>query len=70
MHAIHFFAAAFDVCCAHLLCDTLALFRGDGRETLGFEEVDAGAFGAEVGFEADEDEGGGGAKVEDFGIPL
>ncbi len=37
---------------------------------MGFEEVNADAFGAEVGFEADEDEGGRGAEVEDFGVPL
>lgn len=37
---------------------------------MGLEEVDAGAFGAEVGFETDEDEGGVGAEVEDFGVPL
>ena len=37
---------------------------------MGFEEVDAGALSAEIGFETDEDEGSCGAEVEDFGIPL
>lgn len=37
---------------------------------MGLEEVDACALGAEVGFESDEDEGGVGAEVEDFGVPL
>jgi hypothetical protein len=46
------------------------LLRGDGGEALGFEEVDARSLAAEVGFQADEDERGGGAEMEDFWIPL
>ena len=37
---------------------------------MGLEEIDAGAFGAEVGFETDEHEGCVGAEMEDFGVPL
>ena len=68
--AAHFFAAALHVSCAHLLGDGHALLLGDGGEALGLEEVDAGALGAEVGLETDEHEGGVGAEMEDFGVPL
>ena len=70
VHALHLLAAALDVGGAHAGRDRLALFRGDGGEALGLEQVDAGAFGAEVGFQAHEDEGRGGAEVQDFGVPL
>jgi hypothetical protein len=50
VHALHLLAAAFDVGGAHAGRDRLALFRRDGGEALGFEQVDAGAFAAEVGF--------------------
>ena len=67
---VHFLATAFHVHGAHALRYGLTLFRCHGRKALGFEEVDAGSFGAEVGFEADEDERSGGAKVKDLRIPL
>ena len=65
-----FFAATFDVNGTHSSCDGLALFGCHGCQALAFEEVDAGALGAQVGFEANEDERGCGAEMEDFGIPL
>ena len=37
---------------------------------MGFEEIDADALGAEVRFEADENERGRRAEVEDFRVPL
>ena len=67
---VHFFAAALHVHGAHFLCDCLALGRGDGCETLGLEEIDAGALVAEIGLETDEDDGCCWAEVEDFRIPL
>ncbi len=68
--ALHLFAAALDVGCAHTVGYGLALGRGDGSEALGLEEVYAGSFCSEVGFETNEDERGCGAEVEDFGVPL
>jgi hypothetical protein len=68
--ALHLLAAALDVHGAHPFRDGLALFRRNGSETLSLEEVDAGPFRAEVGFEPDEDQRGRGAEVEDFGVPL
>ena len=65
-----FFAAAFHVEGAHSLCECLALCSGDRGESLGLEELDAGFFVAEVGFEAEKHDGGCGAEVEDFGVPL
>ena len=66
----HLFTAAFHVEGAHLPGDTLALGVGDGSESLGLEEIDAGALVAQVGLETKEDDRGGGAEMEDFGIPL
>ena len=68
--SLGFFAAAFDIHSAHSSGDGLALFGCHGCQALGFEEVDAGALGAQVGFEANEDERGCGAEMENFGIPL
>lgn len=68
--AFSLFAAAFDIHGAHSSCDGLALFGCHGCQALDFEEVDAGAVVAQVGFEANEDERGCGAEMEDFGIPL
>jgi hypothetical protein len=42
----------------------------DGSKSLSSEEVDAGALVAQVGLEAEEDDGSGWAEMEDFGIPL
>lgn len=66
----HLFATAFHVEGTHLLSDSLALMMCDGGETLSSEEVDAGTLVAQVGLEAKEDDGGGGAEMEDFGVPL
>ena len=66
----HFFRGAFHVHGAHLLCDLLALLLCDGCQTLRFEELDAGAFMSEIGFQAAEDYGSCWAKVEDFRVPL
>ncbi len=63
-------AAAFHVSGLHLLGDAHALLARDGRESLGFEEVDAGSFVAEIRLEADEDERGVGAEMQDFRVPL
>ena len=52
IYTAHFLAATFHVERTHLLRDLLALFFRDGREALGFEEVDAGSLCAEVGLEA------------------
>ena len=70
IYAMHLFAAAFDVHGVHAHCDRLALLWCHGSQTLGFEKIDAGTFGAKVGFEADEDEGCCRAEVEDFRVPL
>jgi hypothetical protein len=70
IYTSHFLAAAFDVHGIHAFCDGLALLWGYRSETLGFEEVDAGAFGTEVGFEPNENEGRCGAEVENFRVPL
>lgn len=68
--AVHFLTAAFHVHGAHALRDGFALCWCDGGKALGFEKVDAGSFGAEVGFEANQDERGGGAEVKDLRVPL
>lgn len=46
--ADHFFTAALHVAGVHLPRYAHALLGGDGCETLGFEEVDTGAFRAEI----------------------
>lgn len=66
----HLFAAAFDIGSAHLLRYTLALLWRYGCQTLSFEEINAGALVAEIGFEADKDQRSCWAKVKDFWIPL
>lgn len=70
IHALHLFAAALDVGRTHSVCNCLALGGGYGSQALGFEEVDAGALVAEVGLQANEDQGGRWAEVEDFRVPL
>lgn len=66
----HLFTTALHVTRAHLSRYRHALFLGDGGEALGFKEVDAGSFRAEVGFQPDEDEWCVGAEMENFGIPF
>jgi hypothetical protein len=48
----------------------LALCLRHGSQALGAEQVNAGLVMAEITFEADEDNGRGGEKVKDFGVPL
>jgi hypothetical protein len=66
----HLFTTAFHVEGAHLLGNSLTLMVCDGSKSLSSEEVDAGALVAQVGLEAEEDDGSGWAEMEDFGIPL
>lgn len=67
---LHLLAAALHVLGVHLRSDGHALLAGDGGEALGLEHVDAGFLKAQVGLEADENQGGVGAEVKDFGVPL
>lgn len=48
MHTDHLFARALHVHGTHLLGDRLALGCGDGGESLGFEELDAGTLVPEI----------------------
>ena len=66
----HLFTTAFHVEGAHLLGDSLTLVVCNGGESLSSEKVDAGTLVAQVGLEAEEYDGSGGAEMEDFGIPL
>ena len=66
----HLFTTALHVEGAHLLGDSLALVVCDGGKSLSSEEVDAGTLVAQVGLETKENDGGGGAEMEDFRIPL
>lgn len=66
----HLLTTALHVEGTHLLSDGLALVGGDGSETLGLEEVDAGALVTEIRLETEQDDGSGGAEMEDFGVPL
>jgi len=70
VHAAHFLGRALHVQGAHFLRDGFPLGLRDWGQALGFEELDAVAFVAEVGFEGAEDYWGCGAEVEDFGVPL
>lgn len=70
VHAGHFLGRALHVPCTHLVGYGTPLRLGDGCQTLCPEELDAGAFGAEVRFEAAEDDGRCWAEVEDFWVPL
>lgn len=70
LDALHLLAAALHVLRTHLLGHGQPLLRGDGREALCLEHVDARLPVAQVRLEADEDEGRVGAEVQDFGVPL
>lgn len=70
VHAAHLLAAALHVLSSHFLCDGHSLLRGDGCETLCLEHVDTCSLVAQIRLEANEDERGVGAKMEDFGVPL
>lgn len=70
VHTAHLLAAALDVRGAHTLGHRLSLLRRDGGEALGLEQLDAGTLCAEVGFETNKDQGGGGTEVEYFRVPL
>lgn len=70
MDTSHLFTAALHVKGTHLLGDSLALVGCDRSESLSFEEIDAGAFVAQVGLEAKEDNGSGRAEMKNFRVPL
>lgn len=70
LHSGHLFTAALHVPRSHLAGYVHALLLGDRGQSLSLEEVDTGAFRAEIGLEADEDEGCVGAKMQDLGVPL
>lgn len=70
LDARHLLATALHVGGAHLARHREALFCCDGCEALGLEHVDAGLLVAQVGLEADEDEGRVRTEVQDFGVPL
>ena len=70
MHATHLFTGTLNVRCPHLPRNALSMLLRDWGQTLSLEEVNAGAFRAEIGFQADQDERSGGAEVQDFGVPL
>ena len=70
MDAGHLLTTALHVESTHLLGDRLALVCRDWSQSLGLEEVNAGALVAQVRFEAEEDDGRGWAEMEHFGVPL
>jgi hypothetical protein len=70
LDAVLLFTTALHVHGAHLLGYSAALVGGDGREALCLEQLDAVLLVAQVGLEADEHHGRGGAEVEDLGVPL
>jgi hypothetical protein len=70
VYARHLLGRTFHVHCAHLLRNGGSLRFCDGSEALSFEELDAGTFVAEIGFEAAEYYGCCWTEVEDFGVPL
>lgn len=67
---MHLLAAALDVAGAHPVGDGLPLLGGDRCEALCLEEFNACALVAEIRFQANQDNGGCGAKVQNLGVPL
>ena len=57
VNTIHFLTAALHVGRIHLLGNGAALVRGYGSQALGLEQLDAGSLVAEIGLEAQEDDG-------------
>ena len=70
INAIIFFAAALHVLGLHMLRDRQPLLRGDWLQALGLQEVNAGALGAEVRLEANEEDGAVWAEVRNLRVPL
>lgn len=70
LDALHLLAAALHVLRAHLLGNGEALLRSHGRETLRLEHVDTRLLVAQVRLEADEDQWGVRAEMQNFGVPL
>lgn len=68
--AAHLLAAAFHVLGAHLLGYSHALLRRHGCKTLCPKHVDACLLVSQVGLKSNEYEGGVGAEMEDFRVPL
>jgi hypothetical protein len=66
----HLLTAALHVVGTHLLSYRFALLGSDRSQTLCPEEVDAGLLVAEVGLETNQNNGGGGAEVQDLWVPL
>lgn len=69
-YAVLFFGTTLHIHGAHLLGDDTALVWRYRGETLGFEKLDAVSLATEVGFKAEEQDGGKGAEVKDLGVPL
>ena len=68
--ASHLLATTLHVACSHLPSHTHALLLRDWGQSLGFEEIDAGAFGSKIGLETNEDERSVRTEMEDFRVPL
>lgn len=66
----HFPAAALHIPGTHLLGNGEALLSSYWRKTLGLKHVDTRLLIPQVGLEADENERGVGAEMQDFGVPL
>lgn len=65
-----FLTTALHISGIHLLCYGLALFLSDRSQSLSFEKVDTGALGAEVGLQANKEEGCVWAEMKDLRVPL
>lgn len=63
VHTAHLLTTALDIGGTHALGHAVALFRCDGSEALGFQELDAGSFVAQIGLEPHQDEWSCRAKV-------
>jgi hypothetical protein len=64
------FGRALHISGTHALCHCQTLLRCDRCETLGFEQINAGLFVSEVGFQAEKDKRCCRAEMENFWIPL
>ena len=66
----HLFTTAFHITCSHLPSYGHSLLLSDRGQALGFEEVDACAFGSKIGLEANKEKRSVRAEMEDFRVPL